>query len=49
MRRNSYIRGLTESQTLSYVLRYISEGKSQDQITERFDGDFRVSTFILMN
>ena len=39
MRRNSYIRGLTESQTLPYVLRCISEGKSEEQIAERFDGD----------
>jgi hypothetical protein len=39
MRKNSYIRGLTESQTLAYVLRSISEGKSEEQITERFDGD----------
>ncbi len=39
MRRNSYIRGLTESQTLGYVLRCISEGKSEEQIGERFDGD----------
>jgi hypothetical protein len=39
MRRNSYIRGLTESQTLAYVLRCISEGKSEEQIAERFDGD----------
>ena len=39
MRRNSYIRGLTESQTLGYVLRCISEGKNEEQIAERFDGD----------
>ena len=39
MRRNSYIRGLTESQTLAYVLRCISEWKSEEQIAERFDGD----------
>lgn len=39
MRKNSYIRGLTESQTLFYVLRSISEGKSKEQIAERFDGD----------
>ena len=36
MRKNSYISG---SQTLSYVLRCISEGKSEEQIAERFDGD----------
>ena len=39
MRKKSYIRGLTESQTLSYVLGCISEGKNEDQIAERFDGD----------
>ena len=39
MRKNSYIRGLTESQTLFYVLRCISEGKSEDQIAEIFGGD----------
>ena len=39
MRKNSYIRGLSESQTLAYVLRCISEGKSEEQIGERFDGD----------
>jgi hypothetical protein len=39
MRKNSYIRGLTESQTLGYVLRCISEGKSEEQIGNRFDGD----------
>jgi len=39
MLKKSYIRGLTESQTLSYVLRCISEGKNEDQIAERFDGD----------
>jgi hypothetical protein len=39
MRKNSYINGLTESQTLAYVLRSISEGKSEDQIADRFDGD----------
>ncbi|HEX2408751.1 MAG TPA: hypothetical protein VHJ38_16235 [Nitrososphaeraceae archaeon] len=39
MRKNSYIRGLTESQTLAYVLRCIYEGKNEEQIAERFDGD----------
>ena len=39
MRRNSYIRDLTESQTLFYVLGCVSEGKSEEQIAERFDGD----------
>ncbi len=39
MRRNSYNGGLTERQTLFYVLRSISEGKNEAQIAERFDGD----------
>jgi hypothetical protein len=34
-----YIRGLSDSQILAYVLRCISEGKNEEQITERFDGD----------
>jgi hypothetical protein len=42
MRRNSYVNSLTEIQILAYVLRYISEGKNIDQITERFDGDNRL-------
>ena len=47
MRRNSYIHGLTESQILAYVLRCISEGKSEEQIAERFDGDIvLISTWI---
>jgi hypothetical protein len=39
MHRNSYNGGLTERQTLFYVLRSISEGKNEVQIAERFDGD----------
>ena len=39
MRKNSYIRNLTASQILFYVLRCISEGKSEEQIAERFNGD----------
>jgi len=47
MHKKSYIRGLTESQTLGYVLRCISEGKSEEQIGERFDGDIAlVKTWI---
>jgi DNA-binding CsgD family transcriptional regulator len=30
---------LTENQVLSYILRSVSEGKSEDEIAERFDGD----------
>ena len=39
MRKNLYIRNLNESQILAYVLRSISEGKNEEQIAERFDGD----------
>jgi hypothetical protein len=39
MRRNSYIHSLRESQALAYILRSISEGKNEEQIAERFDGD----------
>jgi hypothetical protein len=42
MHRNSYVNSLTEIQILAYVLKYISEGKNMDQITERFDGDDRL-------
>jgi ribosomal protein S19E (S16A) len=30
---------LTETQTLSFVLRSISEGENEEQIVERLDGD----------
>jgi hypothetical protein len=30
---------LTETQTFAYILRSISEGKSEEQIIERLDGD----------
>ena len=47
IRRNSYVRKLTESQTLSFILRSVSEGKNEDQISERFDGDNKlVKTWI---
>ena len=39
MNKNSNIRGPSESQSLAYVLRCISEGKSEEQIAVRFDGD----------
>lgn len=39
MYRNSYIERLTESQTLSYILRSISEGKCEEQLAERFADD----------
>ena len=39
MRRNSYVHSLTESQALAYILGSVSEGRNQDQIAERLDGD----------
>ena len=42
MHRNSYISNLTEDQVLSYILRSISEGRIEDEITERFDGDTKL-------
>ena len=39
MRRNSYTRNLTASQALAYIFRSVSEGKNEDQISGRFDGD----------
>ena len=45
MHKNSDIHGLSEGQTLAYVLRCISD--DEDQIVERFDGDtIRVKTWI---
>ena len=47
MSKKSYVRNLTESQILSYILRCISEGKNEEQIAERFDGDIAlVKTWI---
>ena len=39
MHSSSYVNRMTEIQKLSYVLRSISEGKNEDQLTDRFDGD----------
>ena len=39
MRKNSYTQSLTASQTLAYILRSLSEGKNENQIADRFDGD----------
>ena len=39
MQRSSYTQSLTESQALAYILRLVSEGKNEDQIADRFDGD----------
>ena len=33
------MRSIERSQTLFYILRSISEGKNENQIAERFDGD----------
>lgn len=42
MLRNSYIKNLTADQVLSYILRSISEGKNEDEIADRFDGDTKL-------
>ena len=39
MQRNLYVNTSTELQTLSYIFRSISEGKNEEQILERLDGD----------
>ena len=39
MHRIQYMKTLTETQTLSFVLRSISEGENEEQIVERLDGD----------
>jgi hypothetical protein len=39
MHRIPYMKTLTETQTLSFVLRSISEGENEEQIVERLDGD----------
>ena len=38
MQRNSYVNTSAE-QTMFYILRSISEGKNEEQIVERLDGD----------
>ena len=42
MRKNTYVRNLTEDQMLSYILRSISEGKNENEIADRFDGDTKL-------
>jgi predicted transcriptional regulator len=42
MRKNTYVRNLTEDQVLSYILRSISEGKNEHEIADRFDGDTKL-------
>ena len=39
IKRNSYINRLSELQSALYILRCVSEGRSEDQIVERFIGD----------
>jgi ribosomal protein S19E (S16A) len=39
MQRISDMKTLTETQMLAYILGSISEGKNEEQIVERFDGD----------
>jgi predicted transcriptional regulator len=36
---NSYDKTTTEVQTLAYILRFVSEGKTEKQIVEVFNGD----------
>lgn len=42
MPRNSHVDSLTTVQMLAYVLRSISEGKNENQIAERFDGNIKL-------
>jgi predicted transcriptional regulator len=37
--KNSYGKTITEVQTLAYILRFVSEGKTEKQIVEVFNGD----------
>ena len=39
MRRISYKNTLSETQVLAYILTSLSEGKTEEQIAERFDRD----------
>jgi hypothetical protein len=39
MIRNSSGKTLTEVQTLAYILRFVSEGKTEKQIVQIFNGD----------
>ena len=43
MLRNSYGKTITEVQTLAYILRFVSEGKTEKQIIEVFNGDKKYS------
>ena len=42
MLRNSYGKTITEVQTLAYILRFVSEGKTEKQIIEVFNGDIKL-------
>ncbi|MGH9978656.1 MAG: hypothetical protein ACRD8Z_22920 [Nitrososphaeraceae archaeon] len=45
--RNSFGKIITEVQTLAYILRFVSEGKTEKQIVEVFNGDQKlVKTWI---
>jgi hypothetical protein len=37
--RTSYDEPTAEVQTLAYILKFISDGKNEEQIAETFDGD----------
>jgi hypothetical protein len=39
MLKNSYGKTITEVQTLAYILRFVSEGKTEKQIVGVFNGD----------
>jgi hypothetical protein len=39
IKKNSYNNRLSELQSALYILRCVSEGKNEDQIVERLDGD----------
>jgi predicted transcriptional regulator len=42
MRKNSYTNRLSEAQVMAYILRSLSEGKSEEEIAERFNRDRKV-------
>jgi hypothetical protein len=39
MLENPNLKALTEVQTLAYILKFISDGKNEEQISEIFSGD----------
>jgi DNA-binding GntR family transcriptional regulator len=42
MHRNFYVERLTATQILAYILRSISEDRSEEQIAERFASDIKI-------